>query len=109
MNRPIPFSSLLPVVVTLPCFIFTVTLSPVINAGPDQSLSTIKLSVPSCTISIFAFVPLCIIHTLQPLSLLAFIAAVLFVVCADDIDTEGLYVLANITRIAFIQFLLLLV
>ena len=59
---------------------------------------------------IVGLAPDCIIQTLQLFSILAFIAAVLFVVCADYIVTEPpLYVLASIVRIAFIQFLLLLV
>ena len=58
---------------------------------------------------IVGLAPDCTIQTLQPLSLSAFIAAVLFVVCADDIETAVPYVLASIVRIAFIQFLLLLV
>ena len=54
---------------------------------------------------IVGLAPDCTIQTLQPFSILAFIAAVLFVVCADVIDTAVLYVLASIVRIAFIQFL----
>ena len=88
INNPNPFSSLLPVVVTLPCFILSVTLSPVIVAGPDQSVSTIKWASPSCLIVAVKFAPLWVMQTLHPFSLSAFKAAVRIVDWPEVIETD---------------------
>ena len=61
---------------------------------------------------IVALAPDCTMQTLQPFSILAFIAAVLFVVYADDIVTAVVgcvHPLARAVRNAFINALLLLV